>query len=48
MGWEVFPDFPEIQVFDEQDRIAPIDPVYTIPLEERAAFISYFRAETGF
>jgi len=48
VGWEVFPDFPEIQVFDERDRIAPIDPVYTIPLEERAAFISYFRAKTGF
>ncbi|KXJ86290.1 terpenoid cyclases/protein prenyltransferase alpha-alpha toroid [Microdochium bolleyi] len=48
IGWEVFPHCPEDQVFDEQDRVSPIDPVYTIPIRERADFISYFRAKSGF
>lgn len=48
VGWEVYPDYPEVQVFDEQDRVSPIDPVYTIPLEERANFISYFKAQKQF
>lgn len=48
VGWEVYPDYPEVQVFDEQDRVSPIDPVYTIPLQERADFIRHFKSKSGF
>lgn len=47
-SWSVSPDLDEVQVFDEQDRIVPLHPVYAIPAECVADIKAYFGAKQGF
>jgi protein farnesyltransferase subunit beta len=37
-----------VQIFDDQDRIAPLHPVYAIPAECVADIKSYFERKQGF
>ncbi|RYO75532.1 hypothetical protein DL764_010415 [Monosporascus ibericus] len=46
--WDVSPLVNDIQVFDEDDRINPIDPVYAIPQSRREDIIAFFTAKQGF
>ncbi|KAJ4422219.1 CAAX farnesyltransferase (FTase) subunit beta [Gnomoniopsis sp. IMI 355080] len=46
--WSVSPDLDGVQVFDEQDRIAPLHPVYAVPAECVADIKAYFGAKQGF
>jgi protein farnesyltransferase subunit beta len=39
---------PDYQIFDEEDRVKPIDPVYAIPQEKRNDIMAYFAAKPGF
>lgn len=45
--WTVSP-YCEDQIFDEQDRISPIDPVYTIPERCVNNIKTYFAEKQGF
>lgn len=47
-SWSVSPYLDEVQVFDEQDRIAPLHPVYAIPTECVTDIKSYFERKQGF
>jgi protein farnesyltransferase subunit beta len=40
--YEVLPHLDEAQVYSEQDRINPIDPIYVIPEDKREEIMSYF------
>jgi protein farnesyltransferase subunit beta len=44
----VSPYADEIQIFNEQDRISPIHPVYVIPFDSQEEMKKYFLAKTGF
>ena len=46
--WTVSPYLDEDQIFDEQDRINPIDPVYTIPERCVEDIKRYFAEKQGF
>ncbi|KAI8635679.1 terpenoid cyclases/Protein prenyltransferase [Xylariaceae sp. FL1651] len=46
--YEVLPHLDEAQVYNEQDRISPTDPVYAIPEEKRREIMSYFSSKPGF
>lgn len=46
--WSVSPYLDEVQVFDEQDRIVPLHPVYAIPSECVSDIKAYFDAKQGF
>lgn len=47
-SWSVSPDLDGVQVFDEQDRIVPLHPVYAVPAECVADIKAYFEAKQGF
>lgn len=47
-SWSVSPYLDEVQVFDEQDRIVPLHPVYAIPSECVSDIKAYFDAKQGF
>lgn len=47
-SWTVSPYLDEVQVFDEQDRIVPLHPVYAIPSECVSDIKAYFDAKQGF
>lgn len=47
-SWSVSPDLDEVQVFDEEDRIVPLHPVYAVPAECVADIKAYFGAKQGF
>lgn len=47
-SWSVSPYLDEVQVFDEQDRIVPLHPVYAIPAECVADIKTYFDTKQGF
>lgn len=46
--WAVSPYLDEVQVFDEQDRLVPLHPVYAVPAECVADITAYFGAKQGF
>lgn len=46
--WSVSPYLDEVQVFDEQDRLVPLHPVYAVPAECVADITAYFGAKQGF
>ncbi|RYP92866.1 hypothetical protein DL770_001037 [Monosporascus sp. CRB-9-2] len=46
--WDVSPLVNDIQVFDEDDRINPIDPVYAVPQSRREDIMAFFTAKQGF
>lgn len=46
--WSVSPYLDEVQVFDDQDRLAPLHPVYAVPAECVADIKAYFGAKQGF
>lgn len=46
--WSVSPYLDEVQVFDEQDRLVPLHPVYAIPADCVADIKAYFGAKQGF
>ncbi|KAJ8128588.1 hypothetical protein O1611_g5047 [Lasiodiplodia mahajangana] len=46
--YEVLPHRDEEQVFNEEDRVSPIDPVYVIPESKRKDIMSYFSSRPGF
>ncbi|KAI1827277.1 terpenoid cyclases/Protein prenyltransferase [Xylaria intraflava] len=50
MPWtyRVIPRLGEVQVYDEEDRVKPTDPVFVIPEERRKEIMSYFSARPGF
>lgn len=37
-----------VQVFEEEDRVSTVHPVYTIPADRVEKIKAYFRAKTGF
>lgn len=47
-SWSVAPYLDEVQVFDEQDRIVPLHPVYAVPLSCVTEMRAYFDAKQGF
>ena len=46
--WTVFPYLDGLQVFDNEDRVRPIHPVYAIPQQNVRAIKEYFRDKEGF
>jgi len=46
--WKVSAYTEEVQIFDEQDRVNPVHPVYTIPERCVTEMKSYFAAKQGF
>lgn len=46
--YEVLPHIDEAQVYNEEDRVSPTDPVYVIPGERRKDIMSYFSSRPGF
>jgi len=46
--WKVSPYVEGVQIFDEQDRVATIHPVYTIPEAKVDEIKAYFAAKQGF
>lgn len=47
-SWSVTPYLGEAQIFDEQDRLVPLHPLYAIPLGRVADIKRYFDAKPGF
>ncbi|KAK7942861.1 farnesyltransferase subunit beta [Apiospora aurea] len=47
MAWKVSP-YSDPQLFDEQDRLNPTDPVYAIPQGKREEVMTYFLSKPGF
>jgi len=47
-GWVVSPYFEEVQIFDDEDRVGTIHPVYTIPERRVDEIKAYFAAKMGF
>lgn len=45
--WKVSP-YSDPQLFDEQDRLNPTDPVYAIPQKKREEAMTYFLSKPGF
>ncbi|KAI1424030.1 terpenoid cyclases/protein prenyltransferase alpha-alpha toroid [Xylaria sp. FL1777] len=46
--YEVLPHLDEAQVYNEEDRVSPTDPVYVIPENKRKDIMSYFSSRPGF
>lgn len=46
--WTVSPYLDEVQIFDEQDRVGTIHPVYTIPEECVEQIQAYYASKIGF
>lgn len=47
-SWTVSPYLDGVQLFDDQDRISPLHPVYAVPVECAADIKAYFHAKQGF
>lgn len=47
-SWSVMPYLDEVLGFDEQDRLEPLHPLYTIPIGRVADIKRYFDAKPGF
>lgn len=47
-SWSVMPYLDEVLGFDEQDRLEPLHPLYTIPIGCVADIKRYFDAKPGF
>lgn len=47
-SWSVTPYLDEAQVFDEQDRLELLHPLYTLPVGRVADIKRYFGAKPGF
>jgi protein farnesyltransferase subunit beta len=47
-GWTVSPYLDEVQIFEEDDRVVPIHPVYAIPHKSVDDIRRYFSAKQGF
>ncbi|KAI1177983.1 terpenoid cyclases/Protein prenyltransferase [Nemania sp. FL0916] len=47
-AYEVLPYLDRAQVYNEEDRVNPIDPVYVIPESKRRDTMSYFSSKPGF
>ncbi|KAI1810506.1 terpenoid cyclases/Protein prenyltransferase [Poronia punctata] len=47
-AYELVPHFDEAQVYGEQDRLNPTDPIYAIPEEKGSEIMSYFSSRAGF
>lgn len=47
-SWSVTPYLDEARVFDEQDRIVPLHPLYALPVSRVADIKRYFEAKAGF
>lgn len=47
-SWSVMPYLDEAQIFDEQDRLAPLHPLYALPVGRVADIKRYFDAKPGF
>ncbi|KUI53568.1 Protein farnesyltransferase subunit beta [Cytospora mali] len=47
-SWSVSPYLDEVQIFDEEDCIVPLHPVYAVPVECVADIKSYFERKQGF
>lgn len=46
--WSGSPYLDEVQVFDDQDRLVPLHPVYAVPAECVADIKAYFGSKQGF
>ncbi|KAI0421615.1 hypothetical protein EKO27_g814 [Xylaria grammica] len=46
--YEVLSHLDEAQVYNEEDRVSPTDPVYVIPEGKRKDIMSYFSSRPGF
>ncbi|KAI0541937.1 terpenoid cyclases/protein prenyltransferase alpha-alpha toroid [Xylaria digitata] len=46
--YEVLSHLDEAQVYNEEDRVSPTDPVYVIPEGKRKDIMSYFSSKPGF
>ncbi|KAI0973241.1 terpenoid cyclases/protein prenyltransferase alpha-alpha toroid [Xylaria arbuscula] len=46
--YNVLPHLDEAQVYNEEDRVGPTDPVYVIPEDKRKDIMSYFSSRPGF
>lgn len=46
--WAASPFSEDDQIFDEEDRVRPVHPVYVIPQEKVEAARQYFVAKSGF
>lgn len=47
-SWSVTPYLDEAQVFDEEGRLEPLHPLYTLPVGRVADIKQYFDAKPGF
>lgn len=47
-SWFVTPYFDDAQIFDEQDRLVPLHPIYALPVGRVADIKRYFGAKLGF
>lgn len=46
-AWATAP-YSDPRLFDEQDRLNPTDPVYSIPPQKREEMMTYFASKPGF
>lgn len=46
--WAASPFSEGKQIFDEEDRVKPVHPVYVIPKDKAEAARQYFMMKTGF
>lgn len=46
--WAASPFSEDEQIFDEEDRVRPVHPVYVIPQDTVEAARRYFTAKPGF
>lgn len=46
--WVVSPYVDDVQVFDEEDRVATLHPVYAIPQDKADEIQDYFASRPGF
>lgn len=47
-SWTVSPYMEGDQIFDEEDRVATVHPVYVIPQHKVQEIQQYFTSKTGF
>ena len=47
-AWTVLPYLDGVQVYDNQDRVRPIHPVYAIPQRNVRVMKEYFEGKQGF
>jgi protein farnesyltransferase subunit beta len=47
-GWNVSLYLDDVQIFEEEDQVVPIHPVYAIPYQSVADIRRYFSVKQGF